>query len=64
MEAVFYIAPAALENEAEVGKQFVAAAKQASVRRVVFSSVIHAVLSNHTMKMRKARYHCRAASPC
>jgi len=27
MDAVFYIAPAALENEAEVGKQFVAAAK-------------------------------------
>ena len=53
MEAVFYIAPAALENEAEVGKQFVAAAKQAGVRRVVFSSVIHPVLSelvNHADK--------------
>lgn len=53
MEAVFYIAPAALENEAEVGKQFVAAAKRAGVRRVVFSSVIHPVLSelvNHADK--------------
>jgi uncharacterized protein YbjT (DUF2867 family) len=53
MDAVFYIAPAALENEAEVGKQFVAAAKQAGVRRVVFSSVIHPVLSelvNHADK--------------
>ena len=53
MDAVFYIAPAALENEAEVGKQFVMAAKQAGVRRVVFSSVIHPVLSelvNHADK--------------
>ena len=53
MDAVFYIAPAALENEAEVGKQFVAAAKQAGVRRLVFSSVIHPVLSelvNHADK--------------
>ena len=53
MDAVFYIAPAALENESEVGKQFVAAAKQAGVRRVVFSSVIHPVLSelvNHADK--------------
>ena len=53
MDAAFYIAPAALENEAEVGEQFVAAAKQANVRRVVFSSVIHPVLSeleNHAAK--------------
>ncbi len=53
MDAVFYIAPASLENEAEVGKQFVMAAKQAGVRRVVFSSVIHPVLSelvNHADK--------------
>ena len=53
IDAVFYIAPAALENEAEVGKQFVAAAKQAGVRRVVFSSVIRPVLSelvNHAAK--------------
>ena len=53
VDAVFYIAPAALENEAEVGKQFVAIARQAGVRRVVFSSVIHPVLSelvNHADK--------------
>lgn len=53
IDAVFYIAPAALEHEAEVGKQFVAAAKKAGVRRVVFSSVIHPVLSelvNHADK--------------
>jgi len=53
IDAAFYIAPAALENEAEVGKQFASAAKQAGVRRVVFSSVIHPVLSelvNHADK--------------
>ena len=53
MDAVFYIAPAALENEAEVGKQFVTLALEAGVRRVVFSSVIHPVIStleNHAAK--------------
>jgi len=53
LDAVFYIAPAALENEAEVGTKFVALAKAAGVRRVVFSSVIHPVLSaleNHAAK--------------
>ena len=51
--AVFYIAPAFLPNEAEVGKAVVVAAKQAGVRRFVFSSVIHSVLSalvNHAAK--------------
>jgi uncharacterized protein YbjT (DUF2867 family) len=53
MDAVFYIAPAKLGDEAEVGKRFVAAAKQAGVRRFVFSSVIHPILSeldNHAAK--------------
>jgi uncharacterized protein YbjT (DUF2867 family) len=53
IDAVFYIAPAALKNEAEVGKNFVAAATQAGVRRFVFSSVIHPILSelaNHADK--------------
>lgn len=54
MDAAFYIAPAVLDHEAEVGKQFVAAARQAGVKRVVFSSVIHPVLSeleNHAAKV-------------
>lgn len=53
IEVVFYIAPAALENEAEVGTAFVQLAKEAGIRRVVFSSVIHPVLSaleNHRAK--------------
>ena len=50
---VFYIAPAFLPDEAEVGRQFVELANQAGVRRFVFSSVIHPVLSalsNHAAK--------------
>jgi uncharacterized protein YbjT (DUF2867 family) len=53
MSSVFYIAPAFLPEEAEVGKRIVEAAKQAGVRRFVFSSVIHPVLSalaNHAAK--------------
>lgn len=53
VDATFYIAPVTLEHEAEVGKQFVAIAKEARVRRIVFSSVIHPILSelpNHAAK--------------
>ena len=50
---VFYIAPVALPDEAQVGQAFVAASIDAGVRRFVFSSVIHPVLSglpNHALK--------------
>jgi len=50
---VFYIAPAFLPNEADIGKGVVEAAIKAGVRRFVFSSVIHPVLSqlsNHAAK--------------
>ncbi|CAN5123366.1 NmrA family NAD(P)-binding protein [soil metagenome] len=53
VDRVFYIAPVALPGEAEVGKAFVAASIDAGVRRFVFSSVIHPVLSglpNHALK--------------
>jgi len=53
VSSVFYIAPAFLRDEAEVGKRMVEAAKQAGVRRFVFSSVIHPILSaltNHAAK--------------
>ncbi len=52
-ESVFYVAPAFLPDEAQVGVDFVAAAVKAGVRRFVFSSVIHPVLSalsNHAAK--------------
>jgi uncharacterized protein YbjT (DUF2867 family) len=53
VNSVFYIAPAFLPNEADVGKGLVEAARQAGVRRFVFSSVIHPILSaleNHAAK--------------
>ena len=53
VDSVFYIAPAFLPNEAEVGKGMVEAAVQAGVRRFVFSSVIHPILgalANHSAK--------------
>jgi uncharacterized protein YbjT (DUF2867 family) len=53
IDRVFYIAPAFLPHEAEVGVCVVEAAKNAGVRRFVFSSVIHPILSglvNHIQK--------------
>ena len=53
VESVFYVAPAFLPDEARAGVDFVAAAVKAGVRRSVFSSVIHPVLSalpNHAAK--------------
>ena len=54
MDAAFYIAPFALEHEAEVGQRFIQAAKDAGVRRIVFSSVINpsiVKLQNHVVKL-------------
>lgn len=51
--SAFYIAPAFMRDEADVGTRFVEAARSAGVRRLVFSSVIHPVLSeleNHGAK--------------
>jgi uncharacterized protein YbjT (DUF2867 family) len=53
MDALFYIAPAFMPGEAEVGTGVVEAALRAGVRRLVFSSVIHPVLGrlvNHAAK--------------
>jgi len=53
VDAVFYIAPAFLPDEAEVGKRFVDAVVRSGARRIVFSSVIHPVLAelvNHAAK--------------
>ncbi len=53
VDRVFYLAPVFQRDEAELGKGFVQAAKRAGVRRFVFSSVIHPVLSalqNHIDK--------------
>jgi uncharacterized protein YbjT (DUF2867 family) len=53
VDSIFYIASAFLRDEADVGKGMVNAAKQAGVRRLVFSSVIHPILTaleNHGAK--------------
>lgn len=53
VDRVFYIAPAFLQHEADVGMRIVRAAKDAGVRRFIFSSVIHPILSalgNHAYK--------------
>ncbi|MFY1669541.1 NmrA family NAD(P)-binding protein [Plantactinospora sp. WMMB334] len=53
VERVFYVAPAFVEDEAELGRAFVADAVAAGVHRIVFSSVVHPVLSrlvNHSAK--------------
>ena len=53
VDAVFYIAPAFMPNEAETGQRLVSAAKRAGVCRIVFSSVIYpslGALVNHAAK--------------
>ena len=53
VDGVFYLAPVFQPDEAELGRGVVAAAKAAGVRRFVFSSVIHPILSalqNHLAK--------------
>ncbi len=52
--SVFYIAPAFLPDEAKVGKAVVSSAIKAGVKRWVFSSVIHPVLSGLTNHAAKA----------
>jgi uncharacterized protein YbjT (DUF2867 family) len=46
VEQVFYIAPAFLANEGDVGKRFLEAAKRAGVRRFVFSALMDPVLTS------------------
>jgi len=43
-DSVFYIAPAFIQDEVNIGRANVRAAKTAGVRRVVFSSVIYPIL--------------------
>ncbi len=45
VDAAFYISPVFEKDEAEMGMSFMAAAKAAGVRRVVFSSIFHPVLA-------------------
>ena len=53
VDEVFYIAPAFIPNEAELGVAFVDAVKRSHAQRIVFSSVIHPILGieNHMAKI-------------
>ena len=54
IDAAFYISPVFEKDEAEMGTSFMAAAKAAGVRRVVFSSIFHPVLGalkHHIVKV-------------
>lgn len=54
VDAVFYVAPAFLPDESVAGENFVKSSSRAGVRRFVFSSVIHPVLTeldNHGAKI-------------
>ena len=52
VDAVFYVAPAFIDDEAALGVAFVEQARAAGVRRLAFSSVIHPSLNlqNHAAK--------------
>ncbi len=45
MDAIFYLSPNGLQDEAEAGKAMVDIAKRAGVRRIVFSSIFAPILS-------------------
>ncbi len=46
VEAVFYIAPQFSQNEADIGVNFVRLCKEAGVRRIVFSSILHPTITS------------------
>lgn len=53
IDRVFYIAPVFAPDEMQLGRNMVEAAKSAKIRRIVFSSVIHPILTtleNHGAK--------------
>lgn len=54
VDRVFYLAPAGIPREVEVGKGFVAAAKRAGVRRFVFSALIQPIISAMPHHLAKA----------
>ena len=58
MDAVYYICPTAREDEAEIGKLAVCAAKEAGIRRFVYQSVLHSIepaLPHHRKKLETER---------
>ena len=58
MDAVYYICPTAREDEAEIGKMAIKAAKKAGVKRLIYQSVLHSIepeLPHHRQKLEVER---------
>ena len=58
MDAVYYICPTAREDEAEIGKMAIEAAKEAGIFRFLYQSVLHSIepeLSHHRQKIKVER---------
>lgn len=58
MDAVYYICPTAREDEAEIGRMAVMAAKEAKVERFIYQSVLHSIepeLPHHRQKLEVER---------
>lgn len=54
VDAVYYICPTAREDEAEIGKQAIIAAKKAGIKRFIYQSVLHSIepeLPHHRQKL-------------
>ena len=58
MDTVYYICPTAREDEAEIGRMAVKAAKEARVKRFIYQSVLHSIepeLPHHRQKLEVER---------
>ena len=58
MDAVYYICPTAREDEAEIGKMAIEAAKEAGINRFIYQSVLHSIepeLPHHLQKLEVER---------
>ena len=58
MDAVYYICPTAREDEAEIGKMAIEAAKEAGINRFLYQSVFHSIepeLPHHRQKLEVER---------
>ncbi len=58
VDIIYYICPTAREDEAEIGKMAISAAKKAGIRRFVYQSVLHSIesdLPHHRQKLEVER---------
>ena len=58
VDAVYYICPTAREDEAEIGKMAIEAAKKAGINRFIYQSVLHSIepeLPHHRRKLEVER---------